>query len=173
MGEPGRGRPVRYVRGLCAFSLLICLSVPVTPPCHILGPTNTLLIDDSHYKASLNPPHTAIHPAAWDDPEGLAADDALGPAGKLRVYLESLLLAETSIPEFVAAVPFDAFAAPRAAAPLTVGTNIITLTTPQDDFHTRQEQGQAPPKGDEDEDEDEGDDIVLVPAMAGMSLRLA
>ncbi|EKU23302.1 hypothetical protein NGA_0707200 [Nannochloropsis gaditana CCMP526] len=44
----------------------------------LFGPSNTLMIDDSRYKASLNPPHTAIHPPAWDDPDAHASDDALG-----------------------------------------------------------------------------------------------
>ncbi len=133
----------------------------------LLGPTNTLLIDDSHYKASLNPPHTAIHPAAWDDPEGLAADDALAPAGRLRAYLESLLLAEGSVPDFVAASPFEAFAAHRAAAPPTTGSS--TTSTPQEDFHAPRPQLLQEGKN----DDDEGDDIVLVPALAGLSLRMA
>lgn len=75
----------------------------------LFGPDNTLLIDDSNYKvssciaqmdrafkegwegcltpltqtpqASLNPPDTAIHPPAWDDPERLATDAELSPNG--------------------------------------------------------------------------------------------
>ncbi|XP_074565893.1 uncharacterized protein LOC141822349 [Curcuma longa] len=54
--------------------------------------SNTLLIDDSPYKALCNPPHTAIFP----DPYSFANkdDDSLGPKGSLRVYLEGLAMAD-------------------------------------------------------------------------------
>ncbi|KAK3146035.1 hypothetical protein QOZ80_3BG0260680 [Eleusine coracana subsp. coracana] len=52
------------------------------------SPSNTLLVDDSPYKALLNPPHTAIFPRVysylnWND-------NSLGPGGDLRVYLQNL-----------------------------------------------------------------------------------
>jgi len=85
----------------------------------LFGPDNTLLIDDSTYKvsdscctislglyrlerslihlsvclyeqASLNPPHTAIHPPAWDDPERLAEDAELSPQGPVRLSIHSV-----------------------------------------------------------------------------------
>ncbi|KAG6554870.1 hypothetical protein Mapa_003453 [Marchantia paleacea] len=51
------------------------------------GPTNTVLIDDSPYKALRNPPHTGIFPATYKAtyPE----DNYL--AGELRNYLEGLV----------------------------------------------------------------------------------
>lgn len=33
-------------------------------------------------QASLNPPDTAIHPPAWEDPERLADDAELSPNGR-------------------------------------------------------------------------------------------
>lgn len=77
-----------------------------------------------------------------------------------------MLLAEGSVPDFVAASPFEAFAAQRAAPP---------TTTPQEDFHAPQPQPlQVKGQGEEEaDDDDEGDDIVLVPAFAGLSLRMA
>ncbi|XP_078149248.1 putative FCP1 homology domain-containing protein C1271.03c [Carex rostrata] len=56
------------------------------------SPSNTLLVDDSPYKALCNPPHTAIFPVpySFDD----ADDNSLGPGGKLRCYLEGLIKAD-------------------------------------------------------------------------------
>ncbi|XVF16766.1 hypothetical protein REPUB_Repub10bG0060600 [Reevesia pubescens] len=53
--------------------------------------SNTLLIDDSPYKALLNPPHTAIFPHSFKF--GMN-DNSLGAGGDLRVYLERLASAE-------------------------------------------------------------------------------
>nr|XP_017242583.1 PREDICTED: uncharacterized protein LOC108214865 isoform X2 [Daucus carota subsp. sativus] len=54
--------------------------------------SNTLLLDDSPYKALKNPPHTAIFPTPYQYQD--QNDNALGPGGDLRVYLEGLALAE-------------------------------------------------------------------------------
>ena len=56
-----------------------------------LGPANTLLIDDSPYKAADNPPHTSVHPPEWsaldaDNPHDLHTE-ALGPDGEVRRLL--------------------------------------------------------------------------------------
>ena len=49
------------------------------------GPADTLLLDDSPYKAARNPADTALHPREWSiketDPE---IENALGPAGEIR-----------------------------------------------------------------------------------------
>ncbi|CAL4919134.1 unnamed protein product [Urochloa decumbens] len=54
--------------------------------------SNTLLVDDSPYKALRNPRHTAIFPRSysylnWND-------NSLGPGGDLRVYLQNLATAD-------------------------------------------------------------------------------
>lgn len=67
--------------------------------------SNTLLIDDSPYKAIRNPEHTAIHPRGFTA-EHLETDDMLGENGALRRYLEKLSTAD-SIPDFVRANPWD------------------------------------------------------------------
>ncbi|KAI3929865.1 hypothetical protein MKW98_004019 [Papaver atlanticum] len=54
--------------------------------------SNTILLDDSPYKALRNPPHTAIFPPPYRFED--AGDKSLGPGGDLRVYLEGLLKAE-------------------------------------------------------------------------------
>ncbi|CAD6236172.1 unnamed protein product [Miscanthus lutarioriparius] len=54
--------------------------------------SNTLLVDDSPYKALRNPPHTAIFPCPYSYKND--KDDALGSGGELRLYLESLATAE-------------------------------------------------------------------------------
>ncbi|XP_020269193.1 uncharacterized protein LOC109844534 [Asparagus officinalis] len=52
------------------------------------SPSNTLLVDDSPYKALCNPPNTGIfpYPYHFDDEN----DTSLGPGGDLRIYLERL-----------------------------------------------------------------------------------
>jgi hypothetical protein len=142
----------------------------------IIGPNNTLLIDDSHYKASMNPPHTAIHPTAWDDPDAHADDDALGPNGSIRAYLEALLLTEGSIPEFVRTTPFETFVSGRAAVKgleevLPPATPRST-TTPEQDYHQQQLSSQQHRYSsvNAEEDDDEEDEIVLAPAMAGLRM---
>ncbi|GJM96659.1 hypothetical protein PR202_ga13521 [Eleusine coracana subsp. coracana] len=67
------------------------------------SPSNTLLVDDSPYKALLNPPHTAIFPRAysylnWND-------NSLGPGGDLRVYLQNLA-ATDDVESYVRNNPF-------------------------------------------------------------------
>ncbi|KAI3957771.1 hypothetical protein MKX01_007602 [Papaver californicum] len=54
--------------------------------------SNTILLDDSPYKALRNPPHTAIFPPPYRFED--AGDKSLGPGGDLRVYLEGLLKAD-------------------------------------------------------------------------------
>ncbi|KAJ8640389.1 hypothetical protein MRB53_017083 [Persea americana] len=51
-------------------------------------PSNTLLLDDSPYKALRNPPYTAIFPRPYNFQD--ENDNSLGPEGDLRVYLEGL-----------------------------------------------------------------------------------
>ncbi|XP_010258021.1 PREDICTED: uncharacterized protein LOC104597923 isoform X2 [Nelumbo nucifera] len=65
--------------------------------------SNTLLLDDSPYKALRNPPYTAIFPNTYrfQDTE----DNSLGPGGDLRVYLEGLAMAE-DVQQYVKHHPF-------------------------------------------------------------------
>ena len=89
------------------------------------GPNNTLLLDDSPYKAVMNPAHTAIHPAEYKLSWGGAdvnvtgeesdandhrriADELLGPNGALRTYLAKLSECET-VTAYVAANPWRSF----------------------------------------------------------------
>ena len=89
------------------------------------GPNNTLLLDDSPYKAVMNPEHTAIHPAEYKlswGADGLTvngdesdltnrqkiADELLGPGGALREYLAKLSECET-VTEYVASNPWRSF----------------------------------------------------------------
>ncbi|KAL2319411.1 hypothetical protein Fmac_028380 [Flemingia macrophylla] len=54
--------------------------------------SNTLLLDDSPYKALLNPKHTTIFPCSYRYYH--TRDSELGPRGDVRVYLEGLITAE-------------------------------------------------------------------------------
>ncbi|KAH0467821.1 hypothetical protein IEQ34_002854 [Dendrobium chrysotoxum] len=56
------------------------------------SPSNTLLVDDSPYKALCNPPHTAIFPFPYDFRD--EGDNGLGPGGAIRLYLESIASAD-------------------------------------------------------------------------------
>ncbi|GMI98126.1 hypothetical protein HRI_003481900 [Hibiscus trionum] len=68
--------------------------------------SNTLLIDDSPYKALLNPPHTAIFPHPFKFGTN---DNSLGIGGDLRVYLERLASAE-NVQKFLEQNPFGQLA---------------------------------------------------------------
>ncbi|KAM1130602.1 hypothetical protein ACFX19_045936 [Malus domestica] len=65
--------------------------------------SNTVLLDDSPYKALLNPAHTSVFPYPFTFQRG--SDTSLGPGGDIRVYLEGLAAAE-NIQEFVEQQPF-------------------------------------------------------------------
>lgn len=65
--------------------------------------TNTLLLDDSPYKALRNPPYTAIFPYPYSYKN--VGDNLLGPHGALRVYLERLAEAE-NVQKFIQENPF-------------------------------------------------------------------
>jgi hypothetical protein len=65
------------------------------------GPFNTLLIDDSPYKALCNPPHTAVFPYPYNAANN--QDDILG--GPLQKYLEGLLTV-SNVQEYVKHHPF-------------------------------------------------------------------
>lgn len=82
------------------------------------SPSNTLLVDDSPYKALRNPPNTGIfpHPYRFDDEK----DASLGPGGDLRVYLEGLALAD-DVQLYVQEHPF--------------GQQAITNSDPSWDFY--------------------------------------
>ncbi|KAK9125363.1 hypothetical protein Scep_014209 [Stephania cephalantha] len=65
--------------------------------------SNTLLLDDSPYKALRNPPHTAIFPAPYSF--SVQNDNSLGSEGDLRVYLEGVAMAD-DVQKYVEQHPF-------------------------------------------------------------------
>ncbi|KAK6913357.1 hypothetical protein RJ641_022958 [Dillenia turbinata] len=65
--------------------------------------SNTLLLDDSPYKALLNPAHTAVFPFSYTYLS--KEDNSLGPGGDLRVYMEHLAVAE-NVQKYVQERPF-------------------------------------------------------------------
>ncbi|WJX67461.1 hypothetical protein P8452_51926 [Trifolium repens] len=65
--------------------------------------SNTLLLDDSPYKALVNPKYTAIFPYSYRYYH--TRDSALGPKGDLRAYLERLAMAD-NVQKFVESNPF-------------------------------------------------------------------
>ncbi|GAB2296923.1 hypothetical protein Dimus_031025 [Dionaea muscipula] len=66
--------------------------------------SNTLLLDDSPYKALLNPLHTAIFPVTYDFKDG-ETDNSIGRGGNICAYLEELAKAE-NVQEYVRNHPF-------------------------------------------------------------------
>uniref|UniRef100_A0ACD5UXA1 Uncharacterized protein n=2 Tax=Avena sativa TaxID=4498 RepID=A0ACD5UXA1_AVESA len=67
------------------------------------SPSNTLLVDDSPYKALRNPPYTAIFPQPYS--YHIEEDESLGPGGDLRVYLENIAAAD-DVQHYVQEQPF-------------------------------------------------------------------
>ncbi|KAL5723237.1 hypothetical protein ACHQM5_006657 [Ranunculus cassubicifolius] len=65
--------------------------------------SNTVLLDDSPYKALINPPHTAIFPCSYEFRQ--KNDNALGPGGNIRTYLENLAAAP-HVQKFIEQNPF-------------------------------------------------------------------
>ncbi|KAG2316395.1 hypothetical protein Bca52824_019517 [Brassica carinata] len=65
--------------------------------------TNTVLLDDSPYKALLNPPYTAIFPHSYSHHN--KSDTSLGNGGDLRLHLERLVEAE-NVQDFIKNNPF-------------------------------------------------------------------
>ncbi|KAI3980405.1 hypothetical protein MKX01_003944 [Papaver californicum] len=65
--------------------------------------SNTLLLDDSPYKALCNPLHTGIFPSSYTRED--LNDDSLGPGGDIRVYLEGLVEAG-NVQKYVERHPF-------------------------------------------------------------------
>ncbi|KAJ6707527.1 HALOACID DEHALOGENASE-LIKE HYDROLASE (HAD) SUPERFAMILY PROTEIN [Salix viminalis] len=64
--------------------------------------SNTMLLDDSPYKALLNPAHTAIFPYPYQFQN--RNDNSLGAGGDIRVYLEELAAAD-NVQEFCKTPP--------------------------------------------------------------------
>ncbi|KAL0357349.1 UNVERIFIED_CONTAM: hypothetical protein Scaly_1420600 [Sesamum calycinum] len=69
----------------------------------VYNESNTLLLDDTPYKALSNPQYTAVFPYSYRFTD--VRDNSLGPGGDLRVYLEGLAMAE-NVPEYVKQNPF-------------------------------------------------------------------
>ncbi|KAL8266276.1 hypothetical protein R6Q59_003620 [Mikania micrantha] len=65
--------------------------------------SNTLLLDDSPYKALLNPKHTGIFPLSYTHKE--LNDNSLGPDGDLRIYLQGVA-ASDNVKTYVEQHPF-------------------------------------------------------------------
>lgn len=90
--------------------------------------SNTLLLDDSPYKALLNPKHTAIFPPSYSY-KNRNEDDSLGPNGDLRKYLQGLA-ASDDVRTYVDQHPF--------------GQTPIDETHPSWPYYARVLKGQQP-----------------------------
>ncbi|KAF9603799.1 hypothetical protein IFM89_037933 [Coptis chinensis] len=65
--------------------------------------SNSLLVDDSPYKALLNPAHTTIFPTSYDFRN--KNDNSLGHGGDIRMYLEGLATSE-NVQKYIQQHPF-------------------------------------------------------------------
>ncbi|XP_057952166.1 uncharacterized protein LOC131146539 [Malania oleifera] len=99
----------------------------------VYNESNTLLLDDSPYKALRNPPHTAIFPRTYcyKDKE----DNSLGPGGDLRVYLEGLAMAE-NVQKYVEQNPFGQRAITEANSSWAFYRRVLSADTAQPVDHT-------------------------------------
>ncbi|KAG6687099.1 hypothetical protein I3842_11G053500 [Carya illinoinensis] len=97
---------------------------------------NTLLVDDSPYKALLNPVNTAIFPHTyqyWN-----VEDMSLGPGGDLRVYMEGLAMAK-NVQKYVQENPFGQRAITESNLSWGFYRKVIEIVNahpPQDDSNT-------------------------------------
>lgn len=93
-----------YVRAQCA--IFHCAAVWDKFPDY--DETNTLLIDDSEYKAERNPRHTSIHPQKYE--ADMHGDDELSEHGMLFQYLRRLseaVAVGVDVPTFVERNPYE------------------------------------------------------------------
>ncbi|KAF9608765.1 hypothetical protein IFM89_011386 [Coptis chinensis] len=65
--------------------------------------SNTVMLDDSPYKALFNSPHTAIFPTSYDFQN--ENDNSLGPGGDIRMYLEGLATSK-NVQKYIEQHPF-------------------------------------------------------------------
>ncbi|PIN14532.1 Phosphoprotein phosphatase [Handroanthus impetiginosus] len=84
--------------------------------------SNTILLDDSPYKALLNPLHTAIFPKSFKYED--KNDNSLGPGGDLRVYLEGLLTSE-NVQKYVEQNPFGQSAINEASVSWSFYSDVL------------------------------------------------
>ncbi|XP_030452184.1 uncharacterized protein LOC115674019 isoform X2 [Syzygium oleosum] len=91
--------------------------------------SNTLLLDDSPYKALLNPPNTAVFPNSYKFQN--ESDVSLGNGGDLRVYLEELAAAN-DIRQYVAQHPFGQTAISEESKSWRFYLKVVNTVTPPD-----------------------------------------
>ncbi|KAF9614518.1 hypothetical protein IFM89_018988 [Coptis chinensis] len=65
--------------------------------------SNSLLVDDSPYKALLNPTHTAIFPTSYDIRD--KNDNSLGHGGDIRMYLDGVATSK-NVQKYIQRTPF-------------------------------------------------------------------
>lgn len=99
--------------------------------------SNTLLVDDSPYKALLNPVHTAIFPHSYNFKA--ENDNSLGPGGDLRVYLEELLKAE-HVQKYVEQHPFGQRAIDQTSSDWNFYSDVLCSLLGQQTIKIRQAQ---------------------------------
>ncbi|EXB38122.1 hypothetical protein L484_021044 [Morus notabilis] len=87
--------------------------------------SNTLLLDDSPYKALLNPAYTSVFPHPYKFSDGI--DSSLGAGGDLRVYLEELSAAK-DVQKFVEKKPFGQMPITENSASWDFYLEVITAT---------------------------------------------
>ncbi|XP_048135834.1 uncharacterized protein LOC115743462 [Rhodamnia argentea] len=95
----------------------------------VYNDSNTLLLDDSPYKALRNPPNTGIFPYSYHYRD--AQDDSLGPGGELRVYLESLALAD-DVRKYVEQNPFGQRAITKSNPSWNYYKRVLAADAPED-----------------------------------------
>jgi hypothetical protein len=92
--------------------------------------SNTLLLDDSPYKALRNPPNTAIFPSTYHYRN--RKDTSLGPCGDLRIYLDKLSLSE-NVQKYVEQNPYGQRSINKSNISWPFYLKVIGSTSTQDE----------------------------------------
>ncbi|KAF8037383.1 hypothetical protein BT93_B0324 [Corymbia citriodora subsp. variegata] len=95
----------------------------------VYNESNTLLLDDSPYKALRNPANTGIFPYSYHYRD--AKDNSLGPGGDLRVYLERLALAD-DVRKYVEQNPFGQRAITKSNPSWNYYKRVLAADPPED-----------------------------------------
>ncbi|KAL5582132.1 hypothetical protein UlMin_014574 [Ulmus minor] len=90
--------------------------------------SNTLLLDDSPYKALLNPAYTAVFPNSYTFMQ-YECDNSLADGGDLRIYLEELSAAE-NVQKFVEQNPFGQRPISKNSATWDFYSEVLSECTP-------------------------------------------
>lgn len=93
--ETGVCHPQKPAKKLMQKTMSFVWALPEVREAGPFGENDTLMLDDSPYKALSNPENTALHPLEWSpETKDLAIINGIGPDGEVRRMLERFADAE-------------------------------------------------------------------------------